>query len=177
MKTHEVIKPQPRTFSSHSLRLNEKHNNYVKPIVTVSTKDVTVAKDGDKECTMLPIDGDGDSAAQPYAENSTMSTKWWESLLNESSDKIGSCTLLQEKEYSNLEFANVEKFLNQDSDINLFVFCLFFVGLDRLPCWFVMARALAEVVVLYLIAYHSLAFVTIGGKSGCVLVFGSGSLK
>ena len=27
MKAHEIIKPQPRTFSSRSLWLNEKHNN------------------------------------------------------------------------------------------------------------------------------------------------------
>ncbi|XP_045830486.1 transcription factor MYB1-like [Trifolium pratense] len=120
IKAHEIIKPQPRTFSSHSLWLNGKHNNFAKPpIVTVSTKDVPVAKDSDKECTMLPINGDGDSAAQPYAENSTMSTMWWDSLLNVSNDKIGSCSLLQEKEYSNLEFENVENFLNEDSNINV----------------------------------------------------------
>jgi hypothetical protein len=117
MKAHEIIKPQPRTFSSRSLWLNGKHNNnnFVKPIVTVSTKDVPVAKESDKECTMLPINGDGDFAVQPYVESSTM---WWDSLLNVSSDKIGSCSLLQEEEYSNLEFANVENFLNEDTNVN-----------------------------------------------------------
>jgi hypothetical protein len=119
MKAHEIIKPQPRTFSSRSLWLNEKHNNnFVKPIVTVSTKDVPVAKESDKECTMLPINSDGDCTVQPYVESSTMSTMWWDSLLNVSSDKIGSCSLLQEEEYSNLEFANVENFLNEDPNVN-----------------------------------------------------------
>ena len=84
MKTHQVIKPHPRTFSSHSLLLNEKHS-FVKPIVTVSTKDASVAKDCNIDSTMQQINGDGDCAM------------WWESLLNLSNDKIGSCYLLQEE--------------------------------------------------------------------------------
>jgi hypothetical protein len=67
---------------------------------------------------MLPINSDGDCTVQPYVESSTMSTMWWDSLLNVSSDKIGSCSLLQEEEYSNLEFANVENFLNEDPNVN-----------------------------------------------------------
>nr|ACN79540.1 MYB transcription factor LAP4 [Medicago truncatula] len=107
MQTHEVIKPQPRTFSSHSPWLNGKYNNFVTPIVTVSTNDGNVAKDSEVD-TILPINGDGDSAAQPYLENPTLSSMWWESLLNVSNDKIGSCSLLLPEEYSKL---NVENFL------------------------------------------------------------------
>nr|QSD99678.1 MYB family transcription factor [Melilotus albus] len=99
MKTHEVIKPQPRTFSTHSPLLNGKPN-FVKPIVEVSTKDSTVAKDSDIIETMLPINGDGDCAAQPCPGNSTLSTMWCESLL-------------QEEENSNLEFLNVDNFFTE----------------------------------------------------------------
>ncbi|KAI5434509.1 transcription factor MYB1 [Lathyrus oleraceus] len=70
MNAHEVIKPQPRTVSSHSPWLNGKQ--IVKPTVAVSTKDASVAR------------------------NSDIDAKWWESLLNLSNDKIGSCSLLQE---------------------------------------------------------------------------------
>jgi len=109
MKTHEVIKPQPRTFSSHSPWLNGKYSNFVTPIVTVSTNDSTIAKDSEVD-TILPINVDGDCAAQPYLENSTLSSMWWESLLNVSNDKIGSCSLLLPEEYSKL---NVENFLTE----------------------------------------------------------------
>ncbi|XP_058754710.1 transcription factor MYB1-like [Vicia villosa] len=95
MKAHEIIKPQPRTFLSHSPRLNGKHIE--KPIVAVSTKDASVAKDGNFD-TMLPINDNGDHAM------------WWESLLNLRNDKIGSCSLLQEEGNSILELPNIENF-------------------------------------------------------------------
>ncbi|XP_058744804.1 transcription factor MYB113-like [Vicia villosa] len=79
MKAHEIIKPQPRTFSSHSPWLNGKQ--IAKPILAVSTKDASIAKDSDID-TMLPINGDGDCAM------------WWESLLNLSNEKVGSCSLI-----------------------------------------------------------------------------------
>ncbi|WJX63986.1 hypothetical protein P8452_48815 [Trifolium repens] len=62
-KPHEIIKPQPLTFSANSPWLNRKYINFVTPIVAVSTKDGTVANDH-IENTMLPINGtDGDCAA------------------------------------------------------------------------------------------------------------------
>ncbi|CAL5189969.1 unnamed protein product [Lathyrus oleraceus] len=115
MKAHEVIKPQPRTFSSHSPWLNGK--NIVKPIVAVSTKDASVAKDSNIESTIIPIIGDGDCAAPPSLGNSTM---WWESLLGASNDKIGSCSLLQEEGNSILGLSNIENyFMEGSNDINV----------------------------------------------------------
>ncbi|KAI5434507.1 hypothetical protein KIW84_021368 [Lathyrus oleraceus] len=105
MKTHQVIKPHLRTFSSHSLRLNEKHS-FVKPIVTVSIKDASVAKDSNIDSTVQQINGDGDCAM------------WWESLLNLSNDKIGSCSLLQEGN-STLELPNVDNILIEGSYSNV----------------------------------------------------------
>ncbi|XP_058744800.1 transcription factor MYB1-like [Vicia villosa] len=109
MKAHEVIKPQPRTFSSHSPWLNGKHT-FVKPMVTFSTKDASVAPDSNIESTIVPINGDGDSAAPPSLGNSTLSAMWWESLLIESNDKIGPCPLLQEEKNSLLEWQNIENY-------------------------------------------------------------------
>ncbi|CAK8538122.1 unnamed protein product [Lathyrus sativus] len=108
MKTHEVIKPHPRTFSSYSPWLNEKQN-LMKPIVTVSAKDVHVAKDANvtKDNIARQINGDGDCVASPSFGNLTLSATWWESLLNESNAKIGSCSLLQERN-SILELPNIE---------------------------------------------------------------------
>ncbi|CAJ2653119.1 unnamed protein product [Trifolium pratense] len=102
VKPHEIIKPKPRTFSANSPWLNRKYINFVTPIVAVSTKDGTVAKDSDIENTMIPINGDVDSAAQPYTGNST--TMWWENLLNVSNDKIGLCSLLQEEDSKYVNF-------------------------------------------------------------------------
>ncbi|KAK2376931.1 transcription factor MYB1 [Trifolium repens] len=105
---HEIIKPQPLTFSANSPWLNRKHSNFVTPIVAVSTKDGTVAKYSDTENTMFPINGtDG---------NSTMSALWWKNLLNVSNDKIASCSLLQEDD-SILEFPNVN-FLTEVPNVN-----------------------------------------------------------
>jgi hypothetical protein len=99
-KPHEIIKPQPLTFSANSPWLNRKHSNFVTPIVAVSTKDGTVAKYSDTENTMFPINGtDG---------NSTMSALWWKNLLNVSNDKIASCSLLQEENFI-LDFPNVDE--------------------------------------------------------------------
>lgn len=109
MRAHEIIKPQPRNFSSHSPWLNEKHN-FVKPIVTVSTKDASVAKDSNIDSAMLPIIGDGNCAAPPSVGNSTLSAMWWESLLDESSYKIGSCSLLQKERSSIFELPNIDNF-------------------------------------------------------------------
>ncbi|CAK8538123.1 unnamed protein product [Lathyrus sativus] len=92
-KPHEIIKPQPWTFSSHSPWLNGKH--IAKPIMEVSTEDASVAKDSD------------------------IDTMWWENLLNLSNDKTGSCSLLQEEENSILELPNSENFLIEGSNFNV----------------------------------------------------------
>ncbi|XP_058744801.1 transcription factor MYB1-like [Vicia villosa] len=114
IKAHEVIKPQPRTFSSHSPLLKG-IPDFVKPIGTFSSKNPSVAKDGNIENTMQPIIGDGDFAAPPSLGNSTLSAMWWESLLNESNEKIGSCSLLQEERNSILELPNIENFFIEGS--------------------------------------------------------------
>ncbi|KAL5102061.1 hypothetical protein RYX36_006388 [Vicia faba] len=105
MKAHEIIKPQPRTFASYSPWLNEK--NIANPIVAVSTKDASVAKDSDID-TLVPINDNGDHAM------------WWESLLNLSNDKIGSSSLLQEEGNSILELPNVENIFIEGSNVNDF---------------------------------------------------------
>ncbi|CAK8538118.1 unnamed protein product [Lathyrus sativus] len=102
LKAHEVIKPQPRTFSSHSPWLNGKNN--------VKIKDVSVAKDSNIKSIITPIIGDGDCAAPPCLGNSTLSTMWWESLLGANNDKIGSCSLLQEEGNSILGLPNIENY-------------------------------------------------------------------
>ncbi|XP_058744805.1 transcription factor MYB113-like [Vicia villosa] len=99
MKNHEIIKPQPRTFSSHSPWLNGKH--IVQPIVALSTEDSDID-------TMVPINDNGDDAM------------WWESLLNMSNDQIGSCSLLQEEGNSILELPSVENIYIEDSNVNDF---------------------------------------------------------
>nr|AIT76573.1 R2R3 MYB protein [Trifolium arvense] len=105
IKPHEIIKPKARTFSANSPWLNRKCINFKTPIVTVSTKDGTVAKDSDIENPMIPINSDGDCAAQPYTGNyTTSSAMWWENLLNVSNDKIGLCSLLQEEDSKYVNF-------------------------------------------------------------------------
>jgi len=82
IKSHEVIKPRPRTFSTHSQWLKKKHNFM------------------------------SNDSAQPCVGNTNvpLSTMWWESLLNvdeeRSNEKNGSCSLLQEENFT-LEFSNV----------------------------------------------------------------------
>lgn len=102
MKTHEVIKPQPRTLSSHSHWLNEKNNIMVKPIGTVSTKEVTAAKDRDDKETMVTNQIGRDC----------VDAMWWDSLLNlgeqECGEKEGSCSLFQENVI--LELPKVDDF-------------------------------------------------------------------
>jgi len=118
MKSHEVIKPRPRTFSSHSPWLKKNHSF---PTLVASNGDVNiprVASSGDVnipiECekTTLPNVG----FAQTCVGNDPSSTtSWWESLLNvdeeRSNEKIGSCSLLQKDNFT-LEFSNVEDFFN-----------------------------------------------------------------
>jgi len=115
IKSHEVIKPRPRTFSTHSLWLKKKHNlvsNGSATKLVISSEDGNVPRECDK--TTLPNIGD----AQPCVGNVPLSTMWWESLLNvdeeRNNKKNGSCSLLQEENFT-LEFSNVEDFLTNGS--------------------------------------------------------------
>jgi len=112
IKSHEIIKPRPRTLSTHSLWLKKKHNlvsNASAAKLVTSSEDGNVPRECDK--TILPNIGD----AQPCVGNLPLSTMWWESLLNvdeeRSNEKIGSCSLLQEENFTS-EFSNVEEFFN-----------------------------------------------------------------
>ncbi|KAL5102062.1 hypothetical protein RYX36_006389 [Vicia faba] len=115
-KAHEIIKPQPRIFSSHSRCLNVKLNNFVEPIETVSTKEVTVVKDRHDKETMVKnqIGRDFVDALHPSLGNAPIpSAAWWDSLLNlgeqECSEKNGSCSSLPEENF-NLEFPEMDDF-------------------------------------------------------------------
>jgi hypothetical protein len=121
IKSHEIIKPRPRTLSTHSLWLKKKHNlvsNGSAAKLVISSEDGNVPRECDK--TILPNIGDA------CVGNLPLSTMWWESLLNvdeeRSNDKIGSCSLLQEENFT-LEFSNVEEFFTNGSsagwDFNL----------------------------------------------------------
>ena len=115
MKGHEIIKPKPRTFSTHSPSLNGKHNINVTPIVTVSTQhgEVSLNRDHNKEITdSNQIGRDIVGVSQPSIGNAPIPcAMWWDNLLNledhKSSEKIGSCSLLQEDDFI-LEFPNVD---------------------------------------------------------------------
>jgi hypothetical protein len=119
IKSHEVIKPRPRTFSkstlpnlidsssSHSPWLKKNHS--FPTTLVASSGDVNIPRECDK--TTLPNVGD----AQTCVGNDPSSTTWWESLLNmdeeRNNEKIGSCSLLQNGNFT-LEFSNVEEFFN-----------------------------------------------------------------
>jgi hypothetical protein len=114
IKAHVVFKPQPRTFSTHSLWLNGKHNNIATPVAVVSTKDDNAPRDHDvdKETTVSNQIGNVD-ASQPSLGNAPIPCEmWWDSLLNlgeqEGSKKFGSCSLLQEENFI-LDFPNVDE--------------------------------------------------------------------
>ncbi|XP_058744806.1 transcription factor MYB1-like [Vicia villosa] len=116
MKAHEIIKPQPRTFSSHSRWLNGKNNNFVKQIVTVSNKDASTANDGGNTETMATNQNGRDcvDGLEPSLGNASIpSATWWDSLLNlgeqECSEKNGACSLLPDENFA-LEFPKVDDF-------------------------------------------------------------------
>jgi hypothetical protein len=114
IKTHVVIKPQPRTFSTHSPWLNGKHNNFATPVAVDSTKDDNAPRDHDVDKETIVSNQIGDVvSSQPSLCNAPIPCgMWWESLLNlaeeEDSEKFGSCSLLQEENFI-LDFPNVDE--------------------------------------------------------------------
>ncbi|AES99320.2 R2R3-myb transcription factor [Medicago truncatula] len=114
MKVHEIIKPKPRTFSTHPPSLNWKHNINVTPIVAVSTQHGEVSPNRDnKEITdSNQIGRDIVGVSQPSLGSAPIPCAMlWDSLLNleehKSSEKIGSGSLLQEENFIS-EFPNVD---------------------------------------------------------------------
>lgn len=107
MKTHEVIKPQPRIFSTHSPWLNKKQNNFVTQPVLASNKDGNVPRDSNASLgTMVSnqIGRDCASASQPCA---MLTDNLWNLGEPVGSEKIGSCSSLQE-EYFSMEFSTID---------------------------------------------------------------------
>jgi len=114
MKAHEVIKPQPRIFSTHSSWLNRKHVNFVSQPILASNKDGNVSKDRDDRETMVTYQNGRDcaSASQPSIDNVPIPCAMWSDNLwnleeQVGSEKIGSGSSLQEESF-NMEFLNVD---------------------------------------------------------------------
>ncbi|KAL5102063.1 hypothetical protein RYX36_006390 [Vicia faba] len=123
MKTHQVIKPQPRTFSSHSPRLNA---------IPALNNDGKVPIGNDDSKHMVPNYQNGGncaSSSQPSLGNASIpSAMWSDSLWNleeqVGSDTVGSCSSLQEDFNFNMELPNAD-----DSFWNLNI-CDFDILLD-----------------------------------------------
>ncbi|RHN45301.1 putative transcription factor MYB-HB-like family [Medicago truncatula] len=98
MKAHEVIKPRPITLSSRSHFVHDSNKDRYVPIYQ-----------DDSSETMVPsqIGGDYASAVQPSLGNNvqTPCAMWSDSLWDMgSSEKIGSCSSLQEVNNFNMDF-------------------------------------------------------------------------
>ena len=128
IKAHQVIKPRPITFSTHSSWLNVKHNNFMTQPVLASSNDGSFPRDRDdkktnnggtisfpKETMMVPnqIGKDCASSSQPILGNVPIPcTMWSDSLWNlgeqVDSEIIGSCSSLRVENY--MEFSIVDDF-------------------------------------------------------------------
>jgi len=104
MKTHDVIKPRAINLSSRS--------HFVKQSVQDSNKDryIPIYQDDSPE-TIVPnqIDGDYASAVQPSLGNVQIPCAMWSDNLLDmgeqaSSEKIASCSSLQEENNLNMDF-------------------------------------------------------------------------
>ncbi|KEH17756.1 R2R3-myb transcription factor [Medicago truncatula] len=110
MKFHEIIRPQPRTFSTHSPSLNGKHNINATPIVAISTQHCEVSPNRDNKEITVPnqIGRDIVGVSEPSLGNAPIPcAMWWDGLLNlQCGEKIGSGSSLQEENF--IEFPNVD---------------------------------------------------------------------
>jgi len=129
MKSHEVIKPRPISFSTQSSWLNVEHNNFVTQPILASNNDGSFPRDRDdkktnnggtisfpsfpKETMMVPnqIGKYYASSSQPSLGNVPIPcTMWSDSLWNlgeqVDSEIIGSCSSLQVENYK--EFSIVD---------------------------------------------------------------------
>ncbi|AES99304.1 myb-like DNA-binding domain protein [Medicago truncatula] len=125
MKTHEVIKPQPRIFSTHSPWLNKKQNNFVTQPVLASNKDGNVPRDSNASLGTTvsnQVGRDYVSSSQPSIDNvailcskkdnvaipcAMLTDNLWNLGEPVDSEKIGSCSSLQE-EYFSMEFSTID---------------------------------------------------------------------
>ncbi|XP_045833575.1 transcription factor MYB1-like [Trifolium pratense] len=117
MKAHEVIKPQPRTFSTNWLK--EKHNNIVsQPILLASNKDDTIPTYHDDQSEIMVPNHIGIDCASSSKSNlgnapipcaMSMDSLWnLEEPVAVGSEIIGSCSSVHEENYNDMEFPNVD---------------------------------------------------------------------
>ena len=115
MKTHEIVKPQPRIFSTHSPWLNKKQNNFVTQPVLASNKDGNVPRDSNASLGTIvsnQVGRDCASASQPSIDNvpipcAMLTDNLWNLGEPVGSEKIGPCSTLQE-EYFSMEFSTID---------------------------------------------------------------------
>ncbi|KEH17328.1 R2R3-MYB transcription factor, putative [Medicago truncatula] len=121
VKGHDVIKPQPQTFSPDSPWFNRKHCSFVTQSVMDSNKDGNITKDVHDSEPIHPNKSGRDCASTSQPSNVPLPCAMWSDNLwnlgeQVGNDRICSYSSLQEDINFNTEFPNVGNYF---SDSNL----------------------------------------------------------